>query len=38
MVKLGADPNSPAFAERPLEVGKDKFVRGVLQNLNDAAF
>jgi hypothetical protein len=30
MVKLGADPNSPAFAERPLEVGKDKFVRGVL--------
>jgi len=38
MVKLGADPNSPAFAERPLEVGKDKFVRSVLQNLNDAAF
>jgi hypothetical protein len=38
MVKLGADPNSPAFAQRPLEVGKDKFVRGVLQNLNDAAF
>jgi ankyrin repeat protein len=38
MVKLGADPNSPAFAERPLEVGKDKFVRGVLQNLNEAAF
>lgn len=37
MVKLGADPNSPAFSERPLEVGKDKFVRGVLQNLNDAA-
>lgn len=37
MVQLGADPNSPAFAERPLEVGKDKFVRGVLQNLNDAA-
>jgi ankyrin repeat protein len=30
MVKLGADPNSPAFAERPLEVGKDKFTRGVL--------
>lgn len=30
MVKLGADPNSAAFSERPLEVGKDKFVRGVL--------
>jgi ankyrin repeat protein len=38
MVKLGADPNSPAFSERPLEVGKDKFVRGVLQNLNEAAY
>ena len=38
MVKLGADPNSHTFAERPLEVGKDKFVRGVLQNLNDAAY
>jgi ankyrin repeat protein len=38
MVKLGADPNSPAFPERPLEVGKDKFVRSVLQNLNDAAY
>ncbi len=38
MIKHGADPNSPAFAERPLEVGKDKFVRGVLQNLNDAAY
>lgn len=38
MIILGADPNSPAFAERPLEVGKDKFVRGVLQNLNDAAY
>ena len=37
MIKLGADPNSAAFSERPLEVGKDKFVRGVLQNLNDAA-
>jgi ankyrin repeat protein len=37
MVQLGADPNSPAFSERPLEVGKDKFTRGVLQNLNDAA-
>jgi ankyrin repeat protein len=30
MVQLGADPNSAAFAERPLEVGKDKFTRGVL--------
>lgn len=38
MIKLGADPNSPAFSERPLEVGKDKFTRGVLQNLNDAAY
>ena len=37
MVQRGADPNSAAFSERPLEVGKDKFVRGVLQNLNDAA-
>ena len=38
MIKLGANPNSAAFSERPLEVGKDKFVRGVLQNLNDAAY
>jgi len=38
MISLGADPNSQAFAERPLEVGKDKFVRSVLQNLNDAAY
>jgi ankyrin repeat protein len=38
MVKLGADPNSPAFAERPLECGKDNFSRSVLQNLNDAAY
>jgi ankyrin repeat protein len=30
MIKLGADPNSAAFAERPLEVGKDKFTRSVL--------
>ena len=37
MISLGANPNSAAFAQRPLEVGKDKFVRGVLQNLNDAA-
>ena len=38
MVKMGADPNSPAFAERPLECGKDKFTRSVLQNLNNAAY
>ena len=38
MIKLGADPNSKAFSERPLEVGKDKFTRSVLTNLNDAAF
>lgn len=37
MIELGADPNSPAFAERPLEVSKDEFVRKVLQNLNNAA-
>jgi ankyrin repeat protein len=37
MINLGADSNSAAYAERPLEVGKDKFVRGVLQNLNEAA-
>jgi ankyrin repeat protein len=30
MISLGADPNSSAFAERPLKVGKDKFVRSVL--------
>ena len=30
MIKLGADPNSAAFSERPLEVGKDKFVRAVM--------
>lgn len=37
LVKLGAQPTSAAFAERPLEVGKDKFSRGVLQTLNKAA-
>jgi len=37
MVELGADSNSAAYAERPLNVCRDKFVRGVLQNLNDAA-
>jgi hypothetical protein len=30
LIKLGADPQSATFSERPLEVGKDKFVRGVL--------
>ena len=38
MIKFGADPNSPAFSERPLEVSKDKFARAILQNLNDAAY
>lgn len=33
----GAEPSSAAYAVRPLEVGKDKFTRGVLQNLNKAA-
>ena len=30
MVKAGAEPSSAAYANRPLEVGKDKFTRGVL--------
>lgn len=30
MIDLGADANSAAYAERPLNVGKDKFVRNVL--------
>jgi len=38
MVDLGAEPTSTDFAERPLEVSKDKFARSVLQNLNDAAY
>lgn len=33
----GAEPTSAAFAERPLNVSKDKFTRNVLQNLNKAA-
>jgi len=33
----GANSSSAATAEAPLEVGKDKYSRGVLQNLNDAA-
>ena len=37
MVKKGAEPSSAAYPTRPLEVGKDKFSRGVLQNLNKAA-
>lgn len=37
MVEMGADPVSINYRERPLEVSKDKFARGVLQNLNDAA-
>ena len=27
LMKLGAKPKSEAQAERPLEIGKDKFVR-----------
>jgi len=37
MVKAGAEASSAAYVKRPLEVGKDKFSRGVLQNLNKAA-
>jgi len=37
LIKLGAEPTSAAFAERPLNVGKDKYTRDVLQNLNKAA-
>lgn len=37
MVEMGADPVSVNYRERPLEVSKDKFSRGVLQNLNYAA-
>jgi len=33
----GAEPTSAAFAERPLNVSKDKFTRNVIQNLNKAA-
>jgi ankyrin repeat protein len=35
MVNLGAETKK--FDLRPLEIGKDKFARNVLQNLNDAA-
>ncbi len=37
LIKKGAEPTSAAFAERPLNVSKDKFSRNVLQNLNKAA-
>ena len=37
LIKLGAEPTSAAFAERPLNVGKDKFTRDVIKNLNKAA-
>jgi len=33
----GSNPDSAATAEAPLQVSKDKFSRGVLQTLNDAA-
>lgn len=33
----GAEPTSAAFAERPLNVSKDKYTRNVIQNLNQAA-
>lgn len=37
LTSKGAEPASAGYAIRPLEVGKDKFTRGVLQNLNKAA-
>lgn len=37
MIKKGAEPTSAAFAERPLNMSKDKYTRDVLQNLNKAA-
>ena len=37
LLKMGAEAQSPAFAERPLEVGKDKFARQALQTLSMAA-
>lgn len=37
IIKKGAEPTSAAFAERPLNLSKDKFTRNVLQNLNKAA-
>ena len=38
MVDMGADAVHENFRERPLEISKDKFARGVLQTLNVAAF
>jgi len=38
MMALGAESKSAAYAERPLEVGKDDFVRRVLTNINEAAY
>mmetsp|Transcript_17521 Transcript_17521/g.29541 ORF Transcript_17521/g.29541 Transcript_17521/m.29541 type:complete len:244 (+) Transcript_17521:676-1407(+) len=35
---LGAEASSAASAEPPLTVAQDSFTRGVLQNLNEAAF
>lgn len=37
LTKFGAEPQSAAFATKPLELGKDKYTRNVLQNLNKAA-
>lgn len=37
IIKKGAESKSAAFAERPLNVSKDKFTRNVLQSLNKAA-
>ena len=37
MTKLGSEPHSAAFPQKPLEIGKDKYTRSVLQNLNKAA-
>jgi len=37
IVKLGCEPHSAAFPQNALEIGKDKYTRQVLQNLNKAA-
>ena len=37
LTKLGSEPHSAAFPQKPLEIGKDKYTRDVLQNLNNAA-
>jgi len=36
-LKKGAEPQSAAFVEKPLNISKDKYTRDVLQNLNKAA-